>query len=266
MQSIPGAIQSRHCDVPPFVRRLFSQNLTPPRPVFRLKQHHNLRRRVMRTIGATATAWVLACSALAHPELGNYVQHRVIVKPHGGNIDVSLEITFTGARSLKERSAMDADGDGNLTPRERAEAARKVAGDAASKLRVSIDGAPLDLITLYEPSIDLLDGAGVIAHPHVLKLYLFARHPKPLKADSEILVETALWLDEPAIILVETDNSAAPNAIKPMQVGGLFEAAADPESVRKVPLPLKLADRTNPRNGEARGTRKDRAEARRKGR
>lgn len=143
----------------------------------------------------------LTQAAFAHPELGNYLQHRIVLTPAADHVEVVIEITFDGTRSLAERKRIDDNGDGKLSKGEREAYLQAVQREAETRVTLSINGKQTRLLTLYAPKLDLLDSNDIEQHPHVLQLSLFAS--VRCSAGDNITVSDDLWSDSPAIMLAE---------------------------------------------------------------
>lgn len=143
----------------------------------------------------------LAQAAFAHPDLGSYLQHRIALTPAADHIEVVIEITFDGARSLAERKRIDANGDGKLSRNERDAYLQGVQGEAETRVTLSINGKQTRLLALYAPKLDLLDSRDIEQHPHVLQLSFFAS--AQCSAGDHFTVIDDLWSDSPAIMLAE---------------------------------------------------------------
>ncbi len=158
----------------------------------------------MRPVHARV-AWVsvvfaIALPAQAHQPLERYVQHVATLSVSPENIDLTLEISFNAQDSLEERRAMDSNKDGVIGADEKKGYLKHILDDAAQRVRLSVDGDELHLVSLYDPELDFYDSRDLEAHPHLLRIFLFARAPKTFKEGSVITLEDTLWESKPAMV------------------------------------------------------------------
>ncbi|HSA27151.1 MAG TPA: hypothetical protein P5159_11500 [Phycisphaerae bacterium] len=153
-----------------------------------------------RTIVLSAAAALLIDSRLiAHTVLMDCVQHRVALAVDPVNIDVDVELIFGEWQSLLQRRQMDRNGDDTVTSEEQAAYERYLAGTLIEPLSLLIDGRRLDLIPLYEPSVDLGGSNRTSLSGHQVRLSYFARTPSWLAAGSRITLSDRLWTRQPAL-------------------------------------------------------------------
>ncbi|MFA6241041.1 MAG: hypothetical protein WC655_08935 [Candidatus Hydrogenedentales bacterium] len=150
---------------------------------------------------AWASAIVIASwAAHAHESLEQYVQHVAVLSVSPDNIDLTLEISFNAHDSLDERRTMDANNDGAIDSDEKNAYLKRVLEKAEKSLSLSVAGKDVRLVPLYDPELDMYDSQDLEEHPHLLRLFLFARTPKSFKAGSEIALEDRLWDSKPAML------------------------------------------------------------------
>lgn len=154
----------------------------------------------LRLLGITGIFFTVLTSASAHVELEKYLQQRVTTTVSRTNVDITIEVLFTGSASLNERRLMDADGDGTLSSSETQEYLKAIALAAESKVVLRADGKQCAMTPLYDAELDFLDSAGIVAHPHVLRLYFFARTPESFHAGTSLTLDSMLWADAPSLI------------------------------------------------------------------
>ena len=169
-----------------------------------------MRANVPRSIRAKATSLgtlvTVACGGLAalwggafpaasaHPSLRNYVQHRAVVAVGPTNIDLTLEFTFHENSSMTERARMDAKHDGRISDTEiRAYLAARTDVSEQS-LALSVDAEPLELVPLYDPTLDLSGDTRVRQHTNVLRLYYFALTRDRLAPGGVLTLRDGLWI------------------------------------------------------------------------
>jgi hypothetical protein len=63
-----------------------------------------------------------------------------------------------------------------------------------------IDGVPCVLTSLHDPELNFLDSEDLEAHPHVLRLFYFARTPGSFERGSTLAVDSRLWTDGPSLV------------------------------------------------------------------
>ncbi len=139
--------------------------------------------------------------AFAHPESGDYLQHRIELSAKADHVDLTIEITFDAGRSYEERQKIDADKDGKFSKAERKIYLDRVDAEAGTQLQLTINGKAVMLVPLYDPELDLYDSRDVERHPHVLRLSYFAE--VTFAPGDVVTVVDNLWPDEPAIMLAE---------------------------------------------------------------
>ncbi len=139
-------------------------------------------------------------TAFAHVELEKYLQQRVTAVVGPTNIDLTVEFLFTSPMSLAARRLIDANGDDTLSSGERRAYLKTVLDRAASQLTLRVDGKPCSLTPLYDPELNLLDSKDLEAHPHVLRLFYFARTPATFGKGSTIVLDNGLWADMPTLV------------------------------------------------------------------
>jgi len=144
--------------------------------------------------------FAIALPAQAHQSLERYVQHVATLSVSPENIDLTLEISFNAQDSLEERRAMDSNKDGTISADEKKAYLKRILDDVAQRVRLSVGEEELRLVSLYDPELDFYDSRDLEAHPHLLRVFLFARTPKSLKEGSVIALEDKLWEDKPAML------------------------------------------------------------------
>ncbi len=143
----------------------------------------------------------LAPTAFAHPELGNYLQHRIILTAHADRVDLAIEVSFDGERSLRERESIDSDKSGTFSRPEREAYLHRIQAEAEQRIRLAINDKPVRLVPLYAPELDLFDSRDLEPHPHLLRLSYFA--PVTCAPGDVVTIDDTLWPDYPAIMLAE---------------------------------------------------------------
>jgi len=129
------------------------------------------------------------------------------------NIDIEVELTFFGSRSLVERRKMDRDRNGVISSEETDAYLIDAAGMQEGGFRLLVHGRSLELLSLYEPELDLMGCNRPLPSPHVLRLFYFARRPEWLGSQSVIRLEDGLWLHWPAICTLEIARSPGARVI-----------------------------------------------------
>jgi hypothetical protein len=161
-----------------------------------------LKSRPEKNLHGLVLSLVTAMVCLAspgHESLGDFPRHHAALKVGAVNIDLTLEFAFYPAQSAPERRRMDVNGDGQVDPSEARAYARRLSRRAEKAIRISVDGVPTTVITLFEPKLELFDAGG----GHVLRLFLFARTPPKLKQKGHIEIRDELWADAPALCSLE---------------------------------------------------------------
>ncbi len=153
-----------------------------------------------RALGLAGVFLFVVCPVRAHVELEQYLQQRVTAIVTPANVDITLELLFTSPVSLEERHKIDADMDGVLSGEEVEDYLDAVAAEAEEGITLRVDGIPLHLVPLHDLELDFLDSSGVEAHPHVLRLYFFARTPETFHAGSTLSLDSTLWTDAPSLV------------------------------------------------------------------
>ncbi|MBP7934936.1 MAG: hypothetical protein KA354_09855 [Phycisphaerae bacterium] len=184
---------------------------------------------VCTTIVLSAAAALLIDSRLtAHTVLMDCVQHRVALAVDRANIDVDVELIFGEWQSLLQRRQMDRDGDDTVSSEERAAYERYLAGTLIEPLSLLIDGRRLDLIPLYEPSVDLGGSHKTSLSGHQVRLSYFARTPSWLAVGSQITLSDGLWTRQPALSFLNVTGGdgfrlvveSVDSAVSPWATGG----------------------------------------------
>ncbi|GMV92273.1 MAG: hypothetical protein AMXMBFR82_20510 [Candidatus Hydrogenedentota bacterium] len=153
-----------------------------------------------RALGLAGVFLFVVCPVRAHVELEQYLQQRVTAIVTPANVDITLELLFTSPVSREERHKIDADLDGVLSGDEVKDYLDAVASEAERGITLRIDGIPLPLIPLHDAELDFLDSSGVEAHPHVLRLFFFARTPESFHTGSTLSLDSTLWTDAPSLV------------------------------------------------------------------
>lgn len=141
----------------------------------------------------------LPSAADAHAVFMSFVRHDVSVTADSTNIDITIELTFHEIPSLAERRYMDGDHDGTIIPDEIERYLKDRADRFDEAILLRIGDRELPVIRLYEPQVDLLGVDTIAPSHHVLRLFYFARTPKNLDVDSDIIVAESLWSRSPAM-------------------------------------------------------------------
>lgn len=152
-----------------------------------------------KTLFVALLAVGIAPPAPAHPVYMDHIEHHVKMEVGPTNIDVTIELRFNELRSLSERRRMDADRDGLIGPAEQERYLRRIGRELRDGFQLRCRGEKLDLVELYEPRLDLLDGQGVSPTHHVLRLYYFARTPGPLTGPVRLEFEDRTWPSAPSL-------------------------------------------------------------------
>jgi hypothetical protein len=134
-----------------------------------------------------------ASEAAAHGMLMNTIRERTEVTVTPENIDIHCALTFHEIRSLAERRRMDRNHDNTISNDELARYLEQLAEKLAGGMTLTVDDIELELTTLYEPRIDLLNTRQVALAHHELELFYFARSPASLHAGSQITVTSHHW-------------------------------------------------------------------------
>ena len=167
--------------------------------------------------------------AFAHPELGDYLKHRIVLSAKADHIDLTVEITFDAGRSYEERQKIDADKDGKFSRAEREVYFAQIDSAAGKQLQLVVNGKARNLVPLFDPELDLFDSRDVERHPHVLRLSYFAE-VKCAPGDVVTVVDN-LWPDNPAIMLAEAQEEevirATPRQSNAPGVAGSAPAARE---------------------------------------
>lgn len=143
----------------------------------------------------------LAPTAFAHPELGSYLQHRIILRADADHVALVIEVSFDGERSLRERESIDSDKSGTLSKPEREAYLHRIEAEAEQRIRLTVNNESVRLVPLYAPELDLFDSRDMERHPHLLRLSYFA--PVKCAPGDVITIDDTLWPDYPAIMLAE---------------------------------------------------------------
>lgn len=180
-------------------------------------------------------------SAFAHSFLRNYIQHRALITVGPTNIDLTLDLTFYDNSSMKERALMDKNHDGRVSQAE-IQAYLNANAEAFERgLAVSLDDKPIVLVPLYEGSLDLMGDTRVGPHPHVLRLYFFARTPPTLAPGSVLTLNDKLWPETGALRLIEVNETVGCRfSSLPVREPGVWRArcqAVPARSEGAVPFP-----------------------------
>jgi hypothetical protein len=145
-----------------------------------------------------ATLWT-ASDASAHAILMTFIRHDAKISVGPRNIDIVLELTFHEYPSLAERRRMDRNHDEAITEAEIRDYLDGLSDSLRDALTLTVDDRPLQVISLYDPQVDLLDAMNVAPAHHVLRLSWFARTPPWLQAGSRIRAQYRLWPEAPRI-------------------------------------------------------------------
>jgi hypothetical protein len=150
---------------------------------------------------------MLAPSVRAHTTLRHYIHHQAVFTFGEKHIDLTVELHFHEDVSLAERRKMDADRDGHLSAAETEAYLESLAAALDEGLRLTHRGEALDLVSLYDPALDLQGDARVRASGHVLKLYYFARRPAGLDDGDALAFEEDLWPQAKALRTLEVHST-----------------------------------------------------------
>lgn len=142
----------------------------------------------------------------AHPELMNFVRHRVSVSVGSNNVDVSVELTIGENPSFVERLSMDTNQNGRVEESEIEEYLSELSEMLLQALSISIGGQPTELFFLYEPEVDLGNENTLSPSHLVIRLFYFAKTPSGIKAGDEIVIEDRLWPHAPALGAYQLDG------------------------------------------------------------
>ena len=171
-------------------------------------------------------------TAFAHPELGDALQHRVVLTARSEYVDLTIEISFDGERSLRERRSIDANNDGTLSKSERDAYLLRIQAEADCRVRLTINGEAARLLTLYDPELDLHDSRDMEHHPHLVRLsYFISVH---CASGDAIAVSDSLWPEYPAIMLAEFGVGGTVNFVprpSPLRAGN---STSSPAAMRDV--------------------------------
>src|SRR5207248_2091909 len=74
-------------------------------------------------------------------------------------------------------------------------------------LALSVDDKPLELAPLYDGTLDLMGDTRVGPHPHILRLYFFARTPPSLVPGSVLTLSDGLWAETGTLRLIEVNET-----------------------------------------------------------
>lgn len=154
---------------------------------------------------------LVAQAASAHPELGDYLQHRIAIEAKGDHLNLTVEITFDAGRSQEERKKIDTNKNATISESERKAYLNQLEADIDGQLKLKINDKPVALVALYDPELDLFDSRELQRHPHLLRLSFFAN--AACEPGDVITVIDGLWSSEPAIVIPEDDESATGNII-----------------------------------------------------
>jgi hypothetical protein len=150
-----------------------------------------------------ALGYGAVASVSAHPSSRNVVQHRAVVTVGAAYIDVTLDLTFHENASAAERARLDANGDDRIS---RAEIASSLDADAESferGLTLTLDGTPVELVPLADPTLDLMGEDRVRPRVHALRLSYFARTPPSLASGGVLILRDGLWPEAAALRSIE---------------------------------------------------------------
>ncbi|MBX7255109.1 MAG: hypothetical protein K1Y02_02015 [Candidatus Hydrogenedentes bacterium] len=159
-------------------------------------------------------AMVVAPSVVnAHDSLERYVQHAAVVSVTPENIDITLEISFNSHDSQDERRIMDTNRDAVLSDEEKKVYLNQVLADVAKRVALRVDNEEVRLVPLYDPELDFYDSSDLEEHPHLLRIFLFARTPATLNKGSDIQLEDRLWEAKPAMLQARVKDSSGINLV-----------------------------------------------------
>lgn len=154
---------------------------------------------------------LVAQAASAHPELGDYLQHRIAIEVKRDHLNLTVEITFDAGRSQEERKKIDTNKNLTISESERKAYLKQLEADIDGQLKLMINEKPAALVSLYDPELDLFDSRELQRHPHLLRLSFFAN--ATCEPGDVITVVDGLWSSEPAIVIPEDSESASGNII-----------------------------------------------------
>ncbi len=138
-------------------------------------------------------AFTLSSTAVTHDLFARYVQHRVAVVMNARHVDVTVRLTFFEDSSEHERSHMDANHDGRISPREIETYLAGLEPELNGAVTLRLSGRRLPLTPLRQPEVDLLGNDRVGRAHHQLTLFFFSPTPTNLAAGDELVVENRLW-------------------------------------------------------------------------
>lgn len=145
-------------------------------------------------------------AAVAHPALGDFVQHRVRLRADPVNIDIEIELVFVDLRAMAERWRMDRDRDWRVTRAEADAYADGLAERLCESIELTLDGEALTLIPLHDAEVELGDWAQVGTIACGLRLFYFARTPPSLHVDSELVLTDRLRPAAPALCTMQVEG------------------------------------------------------------
>jgi hypothetical protein len=175
-------------------------------------QNRSILRAGLRSRRGGRTLWLvwLAVSLLlpqasAHDFFTAFIQHRISVRVTPEHIDLTVDLTFFEAWSLRERRRMDANSDGRISHIELEDYLKRFAAEWERQVRLFAGGTEVPLTALYEPEADLLGSALVGPDHHQLRLFLFGTTPADLAAGLEFTVEDRLWPDARRLTILQLE-------------------------------------------------------------
>ncbi|MFB3903137.1 MAG: CehA/McbA family metallohydrolase [Acidobacteriota bacterium] len=108
---------------------------------------------------------------------------------------------------------MDRNQDGRISDDELRSYLVVLAAEIERKVSIKVDADTIPLVPLFEPEAPFQDRLVPDAGPQVLRINLFARTPKDLRAGSRIRVEDRLWLNDPAIVSARAAGQGGMNVV-----------------------------------------------------
>ena len=151
--------------------------------------------------------WVMAlwiavpCGlAMAHSTLSAYVQHDVLLEASKAYLDITVQLTFFDDEAEAQRRALDVNGDGNFSAKERAAFEKALVAKAEKTLLLYVDGTALELVPRFDPEIACAVPPGGEAHLRFeIRLHFFADLPALPDGRAALEVHDSLFADVPAM-------------------------------------------------------------------
>ena len=138
-------------------------------------------------------------NAFAHPTLSDSIGHSSTLTIGAQYIDATVELTFLGTHAQIKRRELDLNKDGHIESSELKAYSRSLLPKAAKYIRLKQGQAPLDLISLYDPEIDVGSTRDISTTPVTIRISFFTSTPKNITTQNQLSLHDTFYSGIPGI-------------------------------------------------------------------